>query len=59
MLFRSVLLQQVEVFQEEEPGGLLGIVELGGAAGLFPEDVVYVSEGLFEHELGRDGESEK
>ncbi len=47
-----VLLQAVEVFQEEEPGGLLGVVELGGAAGLFPEDVVDVFEGLFEHEKG-------
>ena len=38
-----VLLQPVEVFQEEQPGGLLGVVELGGAAGFFPEDVVDVS----------------
>ena len=44
-----VLLQPVEVFQEQQPGGLLGVVELGGAAGLFPEDVVDVLEGLFEH----------
>ena len=44
-----VLLQPVEVFQEEQPGGLLGVVQLGGAAGLFPEDVVDVLEGLFEH----------
>ena len=44
-----VLLQPVEVFQEQQPGGLLGVVEFGGAAGLFPEDVVDVFEGLFEH----------
>ena len=44
-----VLLQTVEVFEEQQPGGLLGVVELGGAAGLFPEDVVDVFEGLFEH----------
>ena len=44
-----VLLQAVEVFQEEQPGGLLGVVELGGAAGFFPENVVDVLEGLFEH----------
>jgi hypothetical protein len=25
-----------------------GVIEFGGAAGLFAEDVVYVSEGLFE-----------
>ena len=44
-----VLLQAVEVFQEEQPRGLLGVVEFGGAAGLFPEHVVDVFEGLFEH----------
>ena len=44
-----VLLQPVQVFREEEPGGLLGIVQFGGAAGLFPEDVVDVLEGLFKH----------
>ena len=48
-----VLLQRVEVFQEEEPGGLLGIVQLRGAAGLFAEDVVNVLEGLFKHGLIR------
>ncbi len=47
-----VLLQPVEVFQEQQPGGLLGVVELGGAAGFFPEDVVDVLEGLFEHADG-------
>ena len=44
-----VLLQCVEVFQEEEPGGLLGVVQLGGAAGLLAEDIVNVLEGLFKH----------
>ena len=44
-----VLLQPVEVFQEQEPGGLLGVVEFGRAAGFFPENVVDVLEGLFEH----------
>src|ERR1019366_1043596 len=44
-----ILLQPVQVFQEEEPGGLLGVVQLGGAAGLFPEHVVDVLEGLFKH----------
>jgi hypothetical protein len=28
---------------------LLGVVELGGAAGLFAQNVVDVFEGLFEH----------
>ena len=44
-----VLLKIVEVFQEQQPGGLLGVIELRGAAGFFPEDVVDVFEGLFEH----------
>jgi hypothetical protein len=37
-----VLLQIVQVLEEEQRGGLLGVVELGGAAGLFPEDVIDV-----------------
>ena len=45
----AVLLERVEIFKEEEPGGLLGVVELGGAAGLLAGDVVDVLEGLFEH----------
>ena len=43
------LREVIAVFEEQEPGSLLGVVELGGAAGLFPEDVVDVLEGLFEH----------
>ena len=42
----AVLFQAVEVFEEEEPGGLLGVVEFCGAAGFLVEDVVYVFEGL-------------
>ena len=48
-----VRLKGVEVFQEEQPGGLLGVVEFAGAAGVFPEDVVDVFKGLFEQ--GRGG----
>jgi hypothetical protein len=36
------------IFEEEEPRGLLGVIQLGGAAGLFSEDVVDVLEGLFK-----------
>jgi hypothetical protein len=43
------MLQIVQVLEEEGPGGLLGVVELGRAAGLFPEDVVDVFECLLEH----------
>jgi hypothetical protein len=46
---RLVGLQGVEVFQKEEPRGLLRVIELAGATGVFPEDVVDVFEGLFEH----------
>ncbi len=44
-----VLLQPVEIFQEQEPRGLLGVIQLGGAAGFFPQDVVDVLECLFKH----------
>ena len=44
-----VLLQPVEVLEKEQPGGLLGVVEFGGAAALFPEGVVDILEGLFKH----------
>ena len=45
-----VLLQRVQIFQEKEPGGLLGIVEFRGATGLFSEDIIDIFEGLFKHE---------
>jgi hypothetical protein len=48
-LIGEVLLQSVEVFQEQQPRRLLRVIQLGGAARLFPEDVVDVFEGLFEH----------
>ena len=48
----AVLLQAVEVFEEDEPGGLLGVVEFGGATGFFAEGVANVAEGLFKHGAG-------
>ena len=39
----------VEAFQKQQPRGLLGVVELGGAAGLFPENIVDIFKCLFEH----------
>jgi hypothetical protein len=45
----AVLLQAVKVFQEKEPRSLLGVVQLGGATGLFPEYVVDVFKGLLKH----------
>ena len=44
-----VVFEGIEVFQEEQPRGLLGVVEFAGATGIFPEDIVDVFEGLFEH----------
>jgi len=54
-LIRLVVFEGIQVLQEQEPGGLLGVVELGGASGLLAEHVVDVLEGLFEHggDLGR------
>ena len=46
---RLVGFEGVEVFQEEQPRSLLGVVEFAGAPGVFPEDVIDVFEGLFEH----------
>lgn len=44
-----VLFQPIEILQKKEPGGLLGIVQLSGAASLFPEDIVDVFESLLKH----------
>ena len=48
-LQRLVLFKPIEVFQEQQPRRLLGVVEFGGATGLFPEHIVNIFEGLFEH----------
>jgi hypothetical protein len=45
-----VLLKIVKVFQEKQPRRLLGVVELGCASRLFPEDVIDVFESLFKHQ---------
>lgn len=45
----AVLVEAVDVFQEQQPRSLLGLVELRGAACLLSEDVVDVAKGLFEH----------
>jgi hypothetical protein len=44
-----VLFEIVKVFQEQQPGRLLGVIELGGAPGFFPKDVIDVLESLFKH----------
>jgi SAM-dependent MidA family methyltransferase len=47
------LFEVVEVFEEEKPGGLLRLIELGSAAGLLAQDIVDVLECLFEHNFDR------
>ena len=49
-----VLLQPIKVLREQETRCLLGVVQLRGAAGLLPEDVVDILEGLLEHGCFRD-----
>jgi len=44
-----VLLQAVQKFQEQQPRGLLGVIQFAGATGLFVQNVVDIFEGLFEH----------
>lgn len=53
-----VLFQTIEVLQEQEPGGLFGVVEFSGAPGLFPKDIINIFKGLFEHRgCNPEGES--
>ena len=44
-----VLLQPVEVFQKQQPRSLFGVIQLGRAAGFFPQHIVDILEGLFKH----------
>jgi hypothetical protein len=48
-LGRAILLEAVEVFQEQQPRRLLGVVELRGSGRLLAEDVFDIAEGLFKH----------
>ena len=43
-------LKVVEVLEKQNPRRLLGVVQLRGAAGLFPQNVVDILEGLLEHD---------
>jgi hypothetical protein len=49
-----VALQVIEIFEKEQPRGLLGVIELRSAARLFPEDIVDVFECLLEPETSVD-----
>jgi hypothetical protein len=50
---QPLLFEIVEIFEEQQPRGLLGVVEFGGTARLLAEDIVDISECLFEHVLPR------
>ena len=49
-LDRAVFFQIVQIFQKEQPGGLLGIIHLGAATRLAAQDVSDGIEGLLEHD---------
>ena len=46
---RALSLEAVELFEKEQPRSLLGVIQLGRAAGLFAENVVDVPKSLFKH----------
>ena len=48
-LGRPILLQRIEVLEEQEPRRLLGVIQLAGASGILPQDVVDVLEDLLKH----------
>ena len=45
----ALTLKVVQVLQEEEPGCLLGVVELGRAARFLPQDIVEIGKYLLKH----------
>ena len=38
-----------EIFQKQQPRGLFRVIQLGRASRLFPENVIYILEGLLKH----------
>jgi hypothetical protein len=46
-----MLRERTQVLEEQQPGRLLGVVQLTDAACVFAQDVVDVFEGLLEHAL--------
>ena len=42
-------LEVIEVFEEEDPGGLLDVIELARATSILVEDVIDILEGVLEH----------
>ena len=54
-LHGPLLFQVIEILEEQYPRCLLGVVQLGGAPGFPPKDVVEVVKGLLEHGDCRSG----
>jgi hypothetical protein len=42
----SLPLEVFQIFQEEQPGSLLGVIQFRGASGFFAENIVDISGGL-------------
>ncbi len=52
-------LEGVELFEEKNPGRLHGVIQLAGATGVLPEDVVDVLKSLFKHGGKRGSREER
>ena len=48
----AILLKAIEVFEEQKPRGLLGVVELGATTGLLTKAVIDYPERLFKGAAG-------
>jgi hypothetical protein len=48
-LLRALVFEIVQVLEKQHPRSLLGVIQLGGATGFFPEHVVDVANGLLKH----------
>ncbi len=44
--------EDVDVFQDKQPRGLLGVIEFARATVVLPKQVVNIIEGLVEHDGG-------
>ena len=45
----SSALKVIDVFEKEDPGGLLDVIELAATPGILVEDVIDILEGVLEH----------
>lgn len=47
-----ILFKVIKVFQEEQPGRLLRVIEFSCATGFFPKHIIYVLKRLLKHVVG-------